>query len=213
MSARRIIPVSINVSQGKAFDSSFVKPLDESDLRLILSEEVLFRFTCKFTSDGGVTYDTFGFASGTSFRIGIKDPGVITGATFLAYADGAAWNQTTDWSEADPAAGKLCVRLSLNTSAANTFLSSSGTTTQRCVIEIEVTEPGETPFTVAQWFIGLNNDVIRGTEGDPTPGSPTYPTSADLLAVLGSGIVFQRQGDKVVLKIDGVPTASWDKPT
>lgn len=203
--ARRNITLTIDVGLGAAVDANFTRELTEADVRLTRGDVLALQFICQRSPDNGQNWQAFPFSAGTAFRFGLKSPSAVTGADFLAYADGTAWNNTADWADALPSSGRLCVLVNTATAALATFLNSAGTDAVKAIAEIEANEPGGEPFTVARFWVNCYNDVIRGTEGTPAPSSPTYATLAQLNAVICPGFTVTRSGNEISFNIDGVP--------
>lgn len=211
--ARRVITLNIDAGTGRALTADKSGPLSLTDILMTLHEQAVLRLLFWDTADGGQTWTAHAFTAGSAFVFGLKAPASITGTTFLHNPATEVWNDSGDWPDVSLATGKVCVRFDTITVDAETFLSNAADTPQDVILEVEVTPPGETPYTPAQFRGQLRNDVIRGTEGDPQPSQPTYVTLAQLQAVMGAGIAFQRVGNSAVLLINGIAVASWETPT
>lgn len=207
--ARRIYTLIVDVSTGHVVDRSGRVWIAE-DIILMRGDNCVFQLELiKSIGDQAA----FAISSGCTFKFGIKDPASITGSTYLAYADDDAFNITADWDQWSLANGKICVVFDTNTTNINTFLSGKGNSPQDAVAEIQITFPGQTPFTPAHFDIQIRNDVIRGDEGDPLPSTPTYLTAAEVNARLGSGIQFVRKGaNQVALLLDGNELETFGDP-
>lgn len=206
--ARRIYSLIVDVSTGNVVDRSG-RIWDPQDIRLIRGDACVFRFEL-INSVGDDS--PYAIASGCSFKFGIKAASTITGATYLAFADNDAFNATGDWDQVSLANGKICVQFDTDTEAIGILLTGSGNTPVEVVAEVQITYPGEKPFTPAHFGCQVQNDVIRGDEGDPLPTTPTYPTSAELATRLGPGIQLVPKGNQVALLKDGVEIITFGAP-
>jgi hypothetical protein len=100
----------------------------------------------------------------TPLQLGIKAASDYAG-DFLAYL--STWTQTGDTFEGV---------LNLNTVEAGTLLGTDASAD--ILLEIAWGDPERTAFAIAG---KLKNDLIKGTEGVPTEGTPAYPQPADIM--------------------------------
>lgn len=207
MAARRIFELRGNVATAGIEDASG-RAWSANDIPLIRGDGCIFRISL-FSSLNGTAYP---LSAGQTLKFGIKDPAAIASASYLAFADNDAFNLSADWSSVKPAEGRICVRFDTDTVAMNTFLNAAGADPKEAIAEIQITEPGEKPFTPLRFRVNVMNDVIRGDEGDPLPSTPTYPTAAEVDARLGAGIQLIRKGAGVALVVDGVEIQSFGAP-
>lgn len=99
----------------------------------------------------------------TPLQLGIKAAGDYAG-DFLAYL--STWTQTGDTFEGV---------LNLNTVEAGALLGTAASAD--ILLEIAFGYPERTAFAIAG---KLKNDLIKGTEGVPTDGTPAYPQPAQI---------------------------------
>lgn len=205
MAHGRPIPLTADVANGKIIAADLSgRELVSTDIRVAVPEWLIFRFTFLTTNNAGQDWTPHVFAAGAAFKLGIKLPANITGASFTSYADGTDWNRTEDWAQADPRQGRCCVRF--NTAEMRSALTTAGVNAVTMAAEVEVIEPGEFPFKPARFDISAYNAVIQGNEGTPTPTSATYPTLAQFNAIIPAGFTITRPSDnEISFCIDGVP--------
>jgi hypothetical protein len=212
MSSLLAIHLRVNVTTRKVQDASG-RVWGPTEMPIYRAEGIIHRLTCVYTDPDDGTEKPFPFTASMTFKFGVKDPASITGATFLVYSDNASFNLSADWAQVDPTQGKICYRFSSNTADMTSFLSAATVDGKEARAEVEVTEAGDLPFALFQNGMQCYQDVIRGSEGDPTPAEPTYPTSDELNGRLGQGLQFKRVGNRVLVMIDGVESGSFEKPS
>lgn len=205
MAHGRPIPLTADVANGTIIAADLSgRELVSTDIRVAVPEWLIFRFSFLTTANAGQNWVPHTFAAGAAFKLGIKLPASITGASFTAYADGTDWNRTEDWALVDPRQGRCCVRF--DTSGMVSAMTTAAVNAVTMAAEVEVIEPGEFPFKPARFDISAYNAVIQGNEGTPAPTTATYPTLAQFNAIIPPGFTVTRPSDtEISFCIDGVP--------
>ena len=127
-----------------------------------------------------ITFDT-----APTIRFGIKASGDYDASTFLVYAD----------TFTGPVNGVYTLTPSLNTSELNALLTGD-TASVTGGLQVEWTV-GSSVTSSLPMDVTLQNDYIKGTEGSPTPATPTYytATASDLrfapLEYVAGGVTYR----------------------
>lgn len=132
----------------------------------------------------GAEWTAVEFATGTTFRMGLKVDGSLSAATYLAFSDIDQVNIAGDWADASLATGKISVRLDLNTVAIATLFASDDET-ENCWLELEALDGDDNATTMFQAETSLLPDVVRNT-AEPEEGQPEYVTMAQVEALLAT---------------------------
>lgn len=133
----------------------------------------------------GTTSETPYDLTGNTFRFGLQKAESLHETPLLAFSDVDKVNVALDWDEADLAAGKLSIRVNLNT-AQIIALFATASAAIACVGELEAMADGKAT-TVVQFAARLRPDVIRADPGEPDVGDPEYVTAPVLETYLGNG--------------------------
>ena len=159
--------------------------LDAAQVKLTRGDTLMLGFT--FLRKTGSTVEDYAVPAGSSLFAGLKDGGDLDAATYLAQADADQWNLAGDWDDAAAGTNKQSARFALN-SAALLALFPDGTRTKTLVFEIRETDVNGFESTLCQADITVFADVIRGTEGAPSPEVPTYMTAAEVTAAIAAAV-------------------------
>lgn len=173
MANRRIVDLYVNVQSSLEVDSG--GRAVSSVLRLFRGDQCLLRI--HLVDDDNAAYP---LEANLTFLLGLDT--VFTPAhADLATATNASFNVAGDWSEADPASGKLAVRLALNTTELGTDLGSSEYKDGYLVLW--ATPPGADAMMVFHIQVKVMNVAVEPAGTTPT-GEETYLTAESLGALI-----------------------------
>jgi hypothetical protein len=142
--------------------------------RWVLGDKFVLAFEAE--QSDGTSWSAWNFAAGDLFFIGIKLATDRAAVTYLASADTDEWNDVADWDLADPTGGKICCLLDLNTAELQALFA-TGDTYKAVVVEVKMVDAAGHETTLAQADAHIFQDICKGSEGDPQPGSPSYYTT------------------------------------
>ena len=118
-------------------------------------------------------------SAGSTLTFGIKSKNDF-GGSFLASATGFTAASTTEVENQSETDFYRAV-LSLNTTPITNLLDDVTPQVEAiCELEVDVSGSSEL-FTTSTVRVILENDIVRGTEGVPTGGSPSYPDQSEII--------------------------------
>lgn len=195
----------IDVGQRRLTDSNLVYVAGRTN-EAYVRDKVIYRARLRLSDN-----TAFAVPAGATFYWCI-DNSFTDPHTDLVSSQDADFRIPADWADLSDAEGRICWRANLNTTALKAALGSSedsGTTMRE---ELWMLLPGADPSLIYQARITIKNVVGDITSTPVTPGV-TYATQDELRAIAPSGWSLERDGDEVVVKIDGVPVHRFAKPS
>ncbi len=158
----------IDVTTGRLYRGNGEGVSNTENVPLYARDELVVTYT--IVRDYGLETQAAVNLTGYNFRWGLKKVGELFEAAKLAFSDTDQVNIAGDWADAGLAAGKLSVRVDLNTQAIEALFS-TGDESVLCRAELETVWTGGRVTTVMQYGVELRPDVVRGEAVSPAPGS------------------------------------------
>jgi len=162
MATRKVIDLYVAADTGRLTDASAVTLRDNIvSARIIRGDELLIRWTI-FATENSTTAFALPLDSGLECAIAET----VRPSDYMGYSQDTDF-VAADWSSYSKANGKVCCRMSMNTT--NLIDNIVSATSKDYLIELVMTEEGQTHHVkLCQATIPIQNDVYRQGEGTST---------------------------------------------